>query len=207
MYICVYVYMYICVYVYIYEYICMYVYMYCQVRLTSEQKANMHACICVFMYICVYLYMYIFIYVHIFSNIYMHVYIATWDWPVSKRQRCMYEFEYTCIYVYLYIYIYVCIYAYIQYMYIPPDPINDLCSLTGKSISEKCFTYRSVQIFQILFGRFYSSESDPPQGHVVLVLLLNLVGFFISTRPKWSGGNVVYHWGTSSEGASRGDQP
>jgi len=38
-------------------------------------------------------------------------------------------------------------------------------------------------------------------------LLLNLVGFFISTRPKWSGGNVLYHWGTSFEGASRGDQP
>ena len=27
----------------------------------------------------------------------------------------------------------------------PPDPINDLCSLTGVCISEKYFTYRSVQ--------------------------------------------------------------
>jgi len=37
---------------------------------------------------------------------------------------------------------------------------------------------------------------------VVLVLLFNLVGFVICTRPSWSGGNVVYHSCTSSEGAS-----
>jgi len=44
----------------------------------------------------------------------------------------------------------------------PPDPINDLCSLTAKYISSKYFTYHSVQIFKILFQGFYSSESDPP---------------------------------------------
>ena len=38
-------------------------------------------------------------------------------------------------------------------------------------------------------------------------LLLNLAGFFISTRSKWSVGNVLYHWGSSSEVASRGDEP
>ena len=44
----------------------------------------------------------------------------------------------------------------------PPDLSNHLCSLTGEEISEKLFTYRSVQIFKILFRRFYSPESDPP---------------------------------------------
>jgi len=55
----------------------------------------------------------------------------------------------------------------------------------------------------ILFSRIWISAQD----HAVLGLLLNLVGFFISTRPTWSGGNVLYHWGTSFEAASRGDQP
>ena len=44
----------------------------------------------------------------------------------------------------------------------PPDPISHVCSLTGKQICRKCFTYRSVQIFKIMFRRFYSPESDPP---------------------------------------------
>jgi len=40
-----------------------------------------------------------------------------------------------------------------------------------------------------------------------LVLLLNLVGFFISTWPSWSGGIVLYRSCTNSEGASRRGQP
>jgi len=38
----------------------------------------------------------------------------------------------------------------------PPDPINYACSLTGKYISGKNFTDRSVQIFKSLFRRFCS---------------------------------------------------
>jgi len=45
---------------------------------------------------------------------------------------------------------------------IPPDPINHICSLTGKWILKNYFTYRSVQIFKILFQGFNSPESDPP---------------------------------------------
>ena len=41
----------------------------------------------------------------------------------------------------------------------------------------------------------------------LLVLLLNLVGVFFSIRPRWSGGNDLYHSCTSFEGASRGGQP
>jgi len=44
----------------------------------------------------------------------------------------------------------------------PPDPINHLCSLTGKSISENHFTYRSVQILKIRFQGFHCPGSDPP---------------------------------------------
>jgi len=56
---------------------------------------------------------------------------------------------------------------------------------------------------RFLFSKIWSSAQD----HAVLVLLLNLVGWFISTRPRWSGGNVLYHSCTSFEGASRGGQP
>ena len=43
----------------------------------------------------------------------------------------------------------------------PPDQINYFCSLTGTCISQKNFTYRSVQIFKMLFQGFYAPESDP----------------------------------------------
>jgi len=56
---------------------------------------------------------------------------------------------------------------------------------------------------EILFSSIWSSAQD----HAVLVLWLSLVGFFISTRPSWSGGNVLYHRGTSWEVEYRGDQP
>ena len=54
-----------------------------------------------------------------------------------------------------------------------------------------------------LFSRIWSSAQD----HAVLVLLLNLFGGFISTRPHWSGGNILYHSCTSFEEAFRRGQP
>jgi len=42
----------------------------------------------------------------------------------------------------------------------PPDPISHVCSLTGKRISRKYFTYRSY--LKSCSGDFYSPESDPP---------------------------------------------
>jgi len=90
----------------------------------------------------------------------------------------------------------------------PPDPISHVCSLTGKYILRKHFTYRSVQIFKIMFRRFlFSRIWSSAQDHALLVLLLNLVGFFISSRPRWSGGNDLYHSCTSFEGAFWGGQP
>ena len=87
----------------------------------------------------------------------------------------------------------------------PPDPISHVCSLTGKNISRKYFTYRPVQISKIMFRRFiFSRIWSCAQDHALLVLLLNLVGFFISNRPRWSGGNDLYLSCTSFEGAPRG---
>jgi len=56
---------------------------------------------------------------------------------------------------------------------------------------------------RFLFSNIWSSAQD----HALLVLLLNLAGFFIFTRPRWSGGNDVRHCCTSFKGASRGGQP
>jgi len=56
---------------------------------------------------------------------------------------------------------------------------------------------------RILFSRIWSSAQD----HAVLVLLLNLVVFFIFTWPRWSGGNDLYHRCTSFEEASPGAKP
>ena len=56
---------------------------------------------------------------------------------------------------------------------------------------------------RFLFSRIWSSARD----HALLFLLLNLVGFFVSTRPRWSCGNDLYHSCTSFEEASRGGQP
>jgi len=56
---------------------------------------------------------------------------------------------------------------------------------------------------EIFILRIWSSAHD----HAALVLLFNLVGFFISTRPCWSGEIFSFHNCTSFEGASRGGQP
>ena len=47
----------------------------------------------------------------------------------------------------------ICV-SYMCHMCVPPDPINHLCSLTGKWISENHFTYRSVQYLKSCSGDF-----------------------------------------------------
>ena len=59
---------------------------------------------------------------------------------------------------------------------IPPDPINYLCSLTGVCISQKHFTYRSVQIFQMLFQGFYAQD---------LILRTRLCGTDLINQSGW----------------------
>ena len=63
---------------------------------------------------------------------------------------------------YIFRYILYFIYLFIVYLIIstPPDPINHVYSLPGKYMSQKHFTYPSVQIFKILFRRFYSQKSN-----------------------------------------------
>jgi len=55
--------------------------------------------------------------------------------------------------------------------------------------------------WRFLFSRIWSSAQD----HAVLVLLPNVVVFFICAWPRWS--HVLYHSRTSFEGASQGGQP
>ena len=75
---------------------------------------------------------------------------------------------------------------------------------------KKYLTYRSVQIFKMLFqvprilcSRIWSSAQDC----AVLVLFLNIVEWLISTRSIWSGGNVLYQTYTSPERANRRGWP
>jgi len=65
----------------------------------------------------------------------------------------MYIYIYIYMYVRMYVYIYICKYIHMYYL-IPPDPINHVYSLPGKYMSQKYFTYTSVQIFKILFRGF-----------------------------------------------------
>jgi len=166
----------------------------------------------------------------------------------------------------------------------PPDPISDVCSLTGKCISWEHFTYCPVQIFKIMFRRFLFSlilstrscvtgfitqsgwvfhfrltESVSSKwvvlavyqfrkgisagpalkyftwfigaggfrsvgvlyshvftcihmySHVftgcALLTCIHMYSHVNRARPRWSGGNDLYHSCTSLEGASRGAQP
>ena len=63
-----------------------------------------------------------------------------------------------CVYLYTFIYVNTYIYIYMH----PTDPINYLCSLTGMCISEKYFSYCSVQTFKMLFQALNAPGSDPP---------------------------------------------
>jgi len=74
---------------------------------------------------------------------------------------------------------------------LPSDPISHVCSLTGKYISRKHFTYCPVQICKIMFRRFlFSRIWSSTQDHALLILLLNLVVFFISIRPR----STLVYW-------------
>jgi len=90
----------------------------------------------------------------------------------------------------------------------PPDPINHVCSLTGKYISKIHFTYCPVQIYKIMFRRFlFSRIWSSAQKYAVLGVLLNPVVFLISTWQNLSGGNDLYWRCTSFEKAVRRGQP
>ena len=58
MYVCMYMYVYVCMY-----YVCMYVYVY----------ACIHVCTCMYMYVYVYVYMYVYVYVPDCIHVWMHV--------------------------------------------------------------------------------------------------------------------------------------
>ena len=114
--------------------------------------------------------------------------------PDTHSQCMNYTMHYVCAILTIYTY--------------PPDPISHVCSLTGKYISRNYFTHRPVQIFKILLRRFWFSRiSSSAQDHALLVLLLNLVGLFISTWQNLSARNDLYWRCTSFEKAFRRGRP
>jgi len=91
------------------------------------------------------------------------------------------------------------------------DPINHVYSLPGKYIAKKCFTYRSIQIFKIMFWGFIFKNPtkiwSSAQDHALIHLLLNTVGFFISVRRNLPYRNDLYSSCTSFQGASSRGKP
>jgi len=141
-------------------------------------------CVCIYLHICtpsLHVYVYIFTYmvtefpgVGVHSYIYAHgVYMCLCTYlHICTRRLHVCGYIFTCIHqVYWYVYtpclnVYVCIYwatnaefiCVCVHIYIPPDPINHVCSLTGKYISKINFTYCPVQIYKIMFRRFLFSR-------------------------------------------------
>jgi len=65
------------------------------------------------------------------------------------------------LYIYIYVYIYILVGKEFRWTNFTkmPDPINHVCS---NKISDIYFTYCRVQIYKMIFLKFYSPESDPP---------------------------------------------
>ena len=88
-------------------------------------------------------------------------------------------------------YIYVC-----MYMYRPTQSIIDVHCLIAR-----------FQEIVLLFLQYRCNEDQMLKDLILRTglcgtgLLLNPVGFFISARPKWSSGNFMYQFGTSSQRA------
>ena len=108
-------------------------------------------------------------------------------------------------------------YLFVCFLFHPPPEPNIITRSTQSIMYvplqvnrywKKYFTYPSVQIFKVMLRRFsFSRIWSSTQDHSVLVLLLNLVGFFITSWPRWSNRNILYHSCTRLKGVSRGGQP
>jgi len=84
----------------------------------------------------------------------------------------------------------------------PTQPIMNLHFLVARfqKISLLIVQYKYTNLVRrIRCSRSWSSVQD----YAVLVLLLILVGWFISARSIWSAGNILYHLGISSHRISR----
>ena len=66
-----------------------------------------------------------------------------------------------------------------------------LLSLAGSEVSQNQFPHCLVQLQICIIPAVHQST--------VLIVLLNLVDFFILTRPQLSGGNFLYELGTSCQ--------
>jgi len=143
---------------------------------------------------CTYIHIYIYIYIYICIGA-MIVWGCCWRLSYAGVTHINVTTAYQCV-------TFMSHGTHTQKRHHPPDPISHVCSLTGKSICRKCFTSRSVQIFKIMFRRFlFSRIWSSAQDHALLVLLLNLVGFFMSRWQNLPVGNDLYWRCTSFEKA------
>ena len=93
--------------------------------------------------------------------IYMYTYILVYTYRCTQMYFYIHHHIYIYMCIHIYIYIYICIYTCI-YIHLYIHICIQLWSFPFPQISEKYFTYRSVQRFKILFLGFYCQESDPP---------------------------------------------
>jgi len=106
-----------------------------------------------------------------------------------------------CIHMYIYKrkYICKCTYVYTHIRMCPPDQIIDLNSLPSSQISDFFYLSFSTNLHNFLRRIRCSWNWSPAQDYAVLILLLISVDCFVSARSIWSGGNILYHLGTSSQ--------
>jgi len=85
----------------------------------------------------------------------------------------------------------------------PPNPSNDVCSLSEIQISNNHFThhftYRSVQMYRISCGGLHIPGSNPP--HKIMLYWFykssRLADSFPLNQNNWSGGILLYQLSTS----------
>ena len=83
--------------------------------------AYVYICIYIYIYMYIYIYIYIYIYVFIHTHIYVCMYKNLPEIAKESASHVIMNESPICIYIC----IYICIHTY------PPDPTNDVCSLTG----------------------------------------------------------------------------
>jgi len=147
-------YLYILVYTYIYLYMHIYIHMY--VYMPTCVKLYTSICTCIYVYAYTYTYIYTYI-----PTIHTHICTRHWD-PQRTASRQWADVWTSCTHVYIYIHIYIYLYIHAHTYQHPPDPISNLCSISGSQISGNQFADCSVPISKILCGVSDTPKSDPP---------------------------------------------
>jgi len=177
LYIYMYIYVFVCVCVYIFHiYIYIYLYLYLNVM-------NMYIYIHINMYIYIYIYVYIYAYIHLYIHK-SYVFI------------CVYVYVHVCIYIHIHIYInlyiYMYMYSYIYIIHICPTRSIVMFASLLPDFWKIFYLLRSTNVQNLVKRIRCSRNWSFTHDYAVLGLLLIPNRWFISTRTKWSDGNVLY---------------